>query len=63
MSIMKWFLFRVVCSKAIIMETVGDTLVNRFSYLLLPEKQRLLEVVFFKKEKLPFIEHLLCARH
>lgn len=45
------------------METVGDTLVNRFSYLLLPEKQRLLEVVFFKKEKLPFIEHLLCARH
>lgn len=40
----------------------GDILVNPFSYLLLPEKQLLLESLFFKKEKLPFIEHLPCAR-
>lgn len=60
---MKWFLLRMVCSEATVMETVGGTLVSLFSYLLLAEKQLFLETVFLKKEKLPFIEHLLCTRH
>lgn len=45
------------------METVGGTLVSLFSGPLLAGKQLLLETVLLKKEKLPFIEHLLCTRH
>lgn len=60
---MKWFLFGMVCSEATVMETVGGTLVSLFSCLLLAGKQLLLETVFLKEEKLPFIERLLCTRH
>lgn len=53
----------VAYSEATVMETVSDTRLSPFSSLLLPEKRLLLETTFFKKEKLPFIDHLLCVRH
>lgn len=53
----------VAYSEGTVMETASDTLLNPFLSLLLPEKQLLLEIIFFKKENLPFIEHSLCVRH